>query len=104
MEPGPQHGRCEGGKFGLDRGPERVREPLRRLHHDVDEVATAVQAQLGALFVEIRDRLFDLGPGVRADAGAFVQDAVDRRLAQPGLLGDLADLIAVRHRNFLRCF
>jgi hypothetical protein len=33
--------------LGLDRGPEGVGEPLRRLHDNVDEVAAADQAQLG---------------------------------------------------------
>ena len=57
MEPGPQHGRCERGQFGLDRGPEGVGESLRGLHDDVDEVAAAVEAQLGALLVQVGDRL-----------------------------------------------
>ena len=97
METRPQHRRGERRQFGLDRGPEGVGEPLRGLHDDVDEVAPAVEAQLGALLVQVGDRLHDLGPGVLPHARAVVEDAVDGGLAQPGLLGDLADLVAVRH-------
>jgi hypothetical protein len=52
---------------------------------------------LCALLVQIGDGLHDLGTGVLPHAGAVVQYAVDGRLAQPGLLGDLANLVAVRH-------
>ena len=105
VESRPQHGRREGGQFGLDGRAERVGEPLRGLHDDVDQVAPAVEPQLGALFVQVGDRLHDLGAGVLPHAGPLVQHPVDGGLAQPGLLGDLADLVAVRHvRAFLRCF
>ena len=97
VEAGPQHGGREGGQFGLDRGAERVGEPLRGLHDHVDQVAPAVQPQLGALLVQVGDRLHDLGAGVLPHARPLVQHAVDGGLAQPGLLGDLADLVAVRH-------
>ena len=97
VEPRPQHRRGEGGQFGLDGRAEGVGEPLRGLHHDVDQVAAPVEPQLGALFVQVGDRLHDLGAGVLPDAGAVVEHAVDGRLAQPGLLGDLADLVPVRH-------
>ena len=97
MEPGPHHGGREGRQLRLDRRPERVGEPLRGLHDDVDQVAPAVQPQLGALFVQVGDRLHDLGAGVLPNAGPLVEHAVDGGLAQPGLLGDLADFEAVRH-------
>ena len=97
MEARPQHGRRERGQFGLDGGPEGVGEPLRGLHDDVDEVAAAVEAQLSALLVQVGDGLHDLGPGVLAHPRPVVEDAVDGGLAQPGLLSDLADLVAVRH-------
>ena len=54
MKTGPHHRRRERGQLGLDRRPEGVREPLRRLHDNVDEVAAADQAQLGALLVQDR--------------------------------------------------
>ena len=103
METRPQHGRCERGQFGLDRGPEGVGESLRGLHDDVDEVAAAVEAQLSALLVQVGDRLHDLGPGVLPYPRPVVEDAVDGGLAQPGLLSDLADLIAVRHGDPFSC-
>jgi hypothetical protein len=103
VEPGPQHGRRERGQLGLDRGAEGVGEPLRGLHDHVDQVAAAVETELGALFVEVGDRLHDLGPGVLPDPGALVQDAVDGGLAQAGLLSDLANLVAVRHRRSVLC-
>jgi hypothetical protein len=43
--PCPHHGRRERGQLGLDRGPEGVGEPLRRLHDNVDEVAAADPAR-----------------------------------------------------------
>ncbi len=104
MEARPQHRRREGRQLGLDRRAERVGEPLRRLHDHVDEVAPAVQPQLGALFVQVGDRLHDLGAGVLAHAGPLVEDAVDGGLAQPGLLSDLADLVAVRHVSLPEVF
>ncbi len=97
MESRPQHRRGEGGQFGLDRRAERVGEARRGLHHDVDEVAPAVETQLGALFVHVGDRLHDLRAGVLPHAGPAVEHPVDGGLAQPGLLGDLADLVSVRH-------
>ena len=97
MEACPHHGRREGRQLGLDRGAEGVGEPLRRLHDDVDEVAAADQAQLGALLVQVGDGLHDLGPGVLPDPGPLVEHTVDGGLAQPGLLRDLADLVAVPH-------
>ena len=98
MEPCPQHGRCECGQLGLHRGAEGVGEPLRRLHDHVDEVATAVQAQLGTLLVEVGNGLHDLRAGVLPHPGTLVQHPVDGGLAQSGLLSDFADLVAVRHR------
>ena len=97
MEPRPQHRRGEGGQLGFDRRPERVGEPLGRLHHHVDQEAATVEPQLSALLVEIGDGLGDLGAGVLPHAGPVVEDAVDGRLAQPRLLGDLADLVPVWH-------
>ena len=85
------------GELGLDGRPKRVGEPLRRLHHHVDEVAAAVEPQLCALFVEVGDRLVDLGDGGLPHARAVVEHPVDRGLAEPALLSDLADLVAVRH-------
>ena len=95
MESGSRHGRGEGGQFGLDRRPERVGKPLRGLHHHIDEVAATVEPQLCALLVEIRDGLADLGPGALPDPGPAVEHPVHRCLAQPALLGDLADLVPV---------
>ena len=86
-------------ELGLDRGPEGVGEPLRRLHDHVDEVATAHEAQLGALLVKVGDGLRDLCPGVLPHARPLIEDAIDGGLAQPGLLCDLANLVAVRHRT-----
>jgi hypothetical protein len=97
VEPGPQHGRRERGQLGLDRGAEGVGEPLRGLHDHVDEVAAAVQSQLGPLFVQVRDRLQHLGPGVLPNPWPLVEDTVDGGLAQAGLLRDLANLVAMRH-------
>ena len=105
MKTGPHHGRRECGQLGLDRGAEGVGEPLRRLHDHVDEVATADEAQLGALLVQVGDGLHDLCPGVLPHSRPLIEDAVDGGLAQPGLLCDLANLVAVRHRPLvLRCF
>ena len=97
VEAGPEHGGREGRQLGLDRGAEGIGEPLGRLHHHVDEEAAAVESQLGALFVEVGDGLRDLCPGVLPDAGAFVEHPVHRRLAQPRLLGDLANLVPMWH-------
>ena len=97
MEARPQHGRRESGQLRFDGGPERVGEPLRRLHDHVDQIAAAVEAQLGPLLVEVGDRLPDFRAGVLPHPRPLVQDTVDGGLAQPGLLGDLADFVAVRH-------
>ena len=97
MEPRPQHRRGERRQLGLHRGAEGIGEPFRRLHDHVDEVAPAVEAQLGALFIQVRDGLHDLGAGVLPDARTVVEHAVDGRLAQPRLLGDLTDLVPVPH-------
>ena len=103
MEPGAQHGRREGRQFGLDRGAEGVGEPPRGLHHHVDQIPPTVQSQLGSLLVQIGDGLVHLGDGVLAHAGPLVQDPVHGGLAEPGLLGDLADLVSMRHRAFAPC-
>jgi hypothetical protein len=97
MEARPHHRRREGGQFRLDGRAEGVGEPPRGLHHHVDQVAPAVEPQLRPLFVQVGDRLRHLRAGVLPDTGTVVEHAVDGRLAQPGLLGDLADLVAVRH-------
>jgi hypothetical protein len=97
MKACPHHGGRERGQFGLDRGPEGVGEPLWRLHDNVDEIAAADKAQLGALLVQVGDGLHDLGPGVLSHPGPLVGHTIDGRLAQPGVLRDLADLVPVRH-------
>ena len=102
MKARAHHGRRECRQFGLDRGPEGVGEPLWRLHDNVDEVAAADQPQLGTLLVQVGDGLHDLCPGVFSHPGPLVEHTVDGRLAQPGLLRDLADLVAVRHRSSCR--
>lgn len=68
-----------------------------RLHDNVDQVATAVEPQLGALLVQVGDGLHDLCPGVVPHSRTPIEDTVDGGLAQAGLLSDLADLVAVRH-------
>jgi len=98
MKARPHHRRRERGQFGLHRGAEGVGKPLRRLHDHIDEVAAADQAQLGALLVQVGDRLHDLCPGVLPHPRPLIEHAVDSGLAQPGLLSDLADLVAMRHR------
>ena len=69
------------------------------------------EPDLGALTVQVGDRLLHLGDGARAHAGSLVQHPVDRGLAEAGLLGDLADPERMTPRPppradalFLRCF
>jgi len=62
-------------------------------------VATADEAQLGALLVQVGDGLRHLCPGVLPHPRPLIEDAVDGGLAQPGLLCDLANLVAVRHAS-----
>ena len=99
VEPRTYDRRCERGQFGLDGPPESVGEPLGSLHDDVEEVLASGQPQLGALLVQVADGLLDLESRRLPHAGTLVQDAVHRRLAEAGLLRDLADLVAVRHGN-----
>src|SRR6185312_12627539 len=64
------------------------------------------QPDLRALPVQVGDRPVDLVGGAAPHAAAPVEDAVDGRLGQPGLAGDLADREGVRHtgdsEGFLR--
>ena len=104
MESSADQRRSQVRQRGLQRDSHRRGESPRRLHDEVDEIGATGQANLIALPVEFGDGLPDLVGRARAHAGAAVQDPVDGRLAQPGLLGDLADAVAVRHGRSLMGF
>ena len=86
----PEHGQLEL-QGGLDGGGE----PVGSLHDEVDDEGAAVETKLAALPVEIGDRLCDVRCGAGPHAGSLVQHAVDGRLAQAGLAGDLTDRVRV---------
>ena len=93
--------RPEHGQFEFECGFHGGGEPVRGLHDDVDDERTAAQPHLAALPVEIDDRLGDVCRRAGPHTGALVQDAIDGRLAQPGLPGDLTDRVGVGHARSL---
>jgi hypothetical protein len=66
------------------------------LHDNINQILTPRQPQLGALLVEVTDGLLDFQPGGLAHIRPFLQHPIDRRIAQPGLLSDLAGPVTVR--------
>jgi hypothetical protein len=72
-------------------------EPGGRVDDQVEEERPPGQPHLRALPLQVGDRAVHLVDGALPHAAAPVEDAVDGRLGQPGLAGDLADRIRVRH-------
>src|SRR5262249_19226364 len=100
VEPCPYRGRPQRRQLGLQRRPDGSGEPLRRLHHQVDEEGTPGQAELRALPVEVGDRLVHLAFGTGPYVAPPVEHPVDGGLAQPGLHGDLPNPVGVpAHRR-----
>ena len=101
MKAAADHRGCQRRQLGLHRSLECARKPLRRLHDNIDQILAPGQPQLGALLVEVTDGLLDFAPGGLAHIGSVVQHPIHRRLAQPGLLSDLTDPVAMRHAALL---
>src|SRR5919202_4035100 len=102
MEPAPDDRGPQGWELRLQGGAHGRGEPFRGLHDHVDDEGAAAEPQLSVLPVEVRDRWVPLTHCAGANAAPPVEDAVDRRLAQAGLQGDLTDPVPVTHRDFLK--
>jgi hypothetical protein len=95
VEPGPEDGGPQGGQLGFQCRAHGGGEAGRGLHHDVDEERAAGEADLGALPVELGDRLLDGLGGAGPHAAAAVEHAVDGGLADARLPGDLPQRVRV---------
>ena len=91
MVAGTEHGRLQRGHFRFQCGANGLEEPLRRLHHDVDDKFSSRHAGLLALPLEFPDGLSHALGGMPANAFTTVQNAIDGRLADARLERDLLD-------------
>ena len=104
VKPGPDDGRPQRRQHPLERGAHRGGEPLRGLHNEIEQERATAQPQLGLLALEVGDRLVHLPDRAGPYAPALVENAVDRRFAQPRLQGDVADPIRVGSPLLLMAF
>jgi hypothetical protein len=74
-------------------------EPTGGVGHDVDHEPPPGQLQLEALRLEVPDGLADLTGRALTRSGPVMEDAVHRRLANPGLAGDFSDRMGVGHET-----
>src|ERR1700749_1616832 len=92
-----KHCRLQRRPFHFESGASGRREAIGRLHDNFDYELATGHARLFALPLELLYRTPDTLNCMAANAGSFVQHAIDSRIANAGLQSDLLDQERMRH-------
>jgi hypothetical protein len=104
VEAGLDDGRAQAGQLRLEGLPQGGGEARRPGGHDVDREGRSGQPGLGLLLVERGDGLVDLAGRALPHPAAVMQHAINGRLAEAGLAGDLPNPVGVLHAYRMRGF